>query len=71
MIMNELKLFEAMNLIDDDLIREADMHITDISSEEAVTAAAENDNSDIIVSGVESYRAGGWHRLAAAASLWK
>ena len=69
MIMNELKLFEAMNLIDDDLIREADMHITDISSEEAVTAAAENDNSDIIVSGVESYRAGGWHRLAAAASL--
>ena len=59
--MNKLKLFEAMNLIDDDLVKEA--------SEDNVKPAADSSaDKSITVSGVERYHRIAWHRLAAVAS---
>ena len=59
--MNKLKLFEAMNLIDDDLVKEA--------SEDNVKSAADRTaEKNITVSGVERYSRIAWHRLAAIAS---
>ena len=59
--MNKMKLFEAMNLIDDDLVKEA--------SEDNVKPAADSSaDKSITVSGVERYNRIAWHRLAAVAS---
>lgn len=63
--MNELKFFEAVNMIDEDLIREADEENA-VASASTVSAS---ENADIVVSGVETYRRRSWHKLAAAASV--
>ncbi|MDO4863264.1 MAG: hypothetical protein Q4A05_03750 [Ruminococcus sp.] len=60
--MNKLKLYEAMNLIDDDIVKEAEMPSDTVS--EAVTDI----EAEVTVSGVEQYRRPVWHKLAAIAS---
>ena len=56
--MNKLKLFEAMNLIDDDLVKEA--------SEDNVKSAADRTaEKNITVSGVEVRSGISWQRIAA------
>ncbi|WP_294413243.1 hypothetical protein [uncultured Ruminococcus sp.] len=62
--MNKMKLFEAIDLIDDDLIREAD-----ISSETSAKRLTE-DESAITVSGVEVRGGIRWQRIAALASAF-
>lgn len=62
--MDKLKLLEAMNLIDDDLLKGTE------KLEGTVTEAEKPDNTEheITVSGVEIYRRRGWQRFAAIAS---
>ena len=62
--MNKMKLFEAIDLIDDDLIREAD-----ISSETSPNHASEEESA-ITVSGVEVHSGIRWQRIAALASAF-
>ena len=62
--MNKMNIFEAIDLIDDDLIREAD-----ISSETSSNLITE-DESAITVSGVEVHSGIRWQRIAALASAF-
>ena len=58
--MDKLKYFKVIDLIDEDIIEEAEIK---------TTAATDNDGGrDITVSGTERYRSISWHRLAAVAS---
>ena len=62
--MNDMKLFEAIGMIDDDLVREAEL-----PNETSGPA----DNADVInstVSGVEPYRSPKWHKILAAAAAF-
>lgn len=60
--MNKLKLLEAMNMIDDDLVKEAQM-LSDTDIEAETT-----ENSEMTASGVEVYHRSGWQRFAAIAA---
>lgn len=60
--MNKMDLFEAVNLIDDDIVREAE-----ISSE---TKASTSEEPAITVSGVEVRNSIRWQRIAAIASAF-
>ncbi|WP_028514731.1 hypothetical protein [Ruminococcus flavefaciens] len=62
--MNKMKLFEAIDLIDDDLIREAEI------SSETSTKRSTEDESAITVSGVEVRSGIRWQRIAALASAF-
>lgn len=62
--MNKLKIYEAMNMIDDDLVKEAEMP-SDTVSEPKNT---DNTMSEVSVSGVEPYRKPIWYKLTAIAS---
>lgn len=62
--MNKMKLFEAIDLIDDDLIREAEI------SSETSTKRSKEDESAITVSGVEVRSGIRWQRIAALASAF-
>ena len=62
--MNKMNIFEAIDLIDDDLIREAD-----ISSETSSNLITE-DEPAITVSGVEVHSGIRWQRIAALASAF-
>ena len=61
--MNKLDLFEAMNYIDEDLIKEADMQQNELSADRL-----RNERHEITVSGVEVRSGIKWHRIAALAS---
>ena len=66
--MKEFKFMEAVNMIDDDLIKEAE----DDEFGQTVVHDAENNASETdtdAVSGVESYQIGHWKRIMAAASI--
>ena len=66
--MNEYKFMEAMNMIDDDLIKEAeDDEFLQTLPPEADNIASEIDTD--AVSGVESYQISHWKRIMAAASI--
>ena len=56
--MNKLKYFKVIDLIDEDIIKEAGIK----------TAPSPESESGITVSGVERYRRIAWHRLAAVVS---
>ena len=60
--MNKLKLLEAMNMIDDDLVKEAQM-LSDSDIEAEAT-----ENPEMTASGVEVYHRSGWQRFAAIAA---
>lgn len=62
--MNKLKLYEAMNLIDDDLVKEAEMPTDNVSE----AKNADNTEPELTVSGVEPYRRPIWHKITAIAS---
>ena len=62
--MNKMKLFEAIDLIDDDLIREAEI------SSKTSTKRSTEDESAITVSGVEVRSGIRWQRIAALASAF-
>ena len=63
--MNKLKLFKAVDLIDNDLIREADM-------DSPKTSASGNADTDrnITVSGVDVYRVSKWQKFALIAAAF-
>lgn len=62
--MNKLKVLEAMNMIGDDLVKEAEVPSDTVS--EAVKG--EKISGEVTVSGVEVYRRSGWRWFAAIAS---
>ena len=59
--MNKLKLYEAMNLIDDDLVKEAEMPSDTVSE----AKYADNAEPELTVSGVEPYRRPIWQKITA------
>lgn len=62
--MNKLKLFKVIDLIDDDLIKEAEINKDQLSS-------ADIDNKEnITVSGVDVYHSSKWHRAALIAAVF-
>ena len=60
--MDKNKLFEAVNMIDDDLIKEAE-----ITPEKLI--CSDDDNAAVTVSGVETYKRPRWSRFAAVAAV--
>lgn len=62
--MNKLKLYEAMNLIDDDLVKEAEMPADTVSE----AKYADDAEPELTVSGVEPYRRPVWYKITAIAS---
>lgn len=62
--MNKMNIFEAIDLIDDDLIREADI------SSETSSNRTEEEKAAISVSGVEVRSGIRWQRIAALASAF-
>ena len=64
--MNELKFLEAVNMIDNDLVEEADAD----SIRKDISSAPASERENITVSGVENYRSSNWHKFAAVASVF-
>lgn len=64
--MNKLKLFEAMNLIDDDLVKEAEEPSDTVSEAETNVTT----DTELIASGVEIYKRSGWQKFAAIAAAF-
>lgn len=62
--MNKLKLYEAMNLIDDELVKEAEMPSDTVSEAESTG----NTKHELTVSGVEQYHRPVWYKFTAIAS---
>ena len=62
--MNKLKLFKVIDLIDEDIVKEAEIKQEHLSSKDN-----ERDN-DITVSGVEVYKVSKWHRTALIAAAF-
>ena len=62
--MNKLKLLEAMNMIDDDLVKGTETLSEPITEVET----PDNTEQELTVSGVEIYRRKGWHKAVAAAA---
>lgn len=62
--MNKLKIYEAMNLIDDDLVKEAEMPADTVSE----AKYADDAEPELTVSGVEPYRRPIWQKITAIAS---
>ena len=62
--MNKLKIYEAMNMIDDELVKEA------AAPSDTVSEAVRDEKLDaeLTVSGVEPYRRPIWHKITAIAS---
>ena len=62
--MNKLKILEAMNMIDEDLVKEAEVPSDTVSEVEK----GENISDEVTVTGVEVYRKSGWRWFTAIAS---
>jgi hypothetical protein len=65
--MNKLKLLEAMNMIDDELIKEAELPSDTVLSE---AETGENANAGLTASGVEVYHRPAWQRFTAIAAAF-
>ena len=66
--MNKLDIFKAMNLIDDDIVKEAAE--TSETATESEVKANDNNSVEVTVSGVERYRNIGWKKYSALASAF-
>ena len=67
--MDKMILFEAINMIGDDLVKDAsEERIRNAGKDSPVIKTAQGSENDITVSGVETYRSFKWQRFAAVAS---